>query len=120
MKKFIGGHMPEKKIYIYVMKQMGLKLKMGYNSEQNKIRGIAGRLLNNLKTKNVNGFLEVVINCHMHTGLEVPTLFIECIDDVEQFRTYGYAFLLGFMGGALRQDSDIRTIENRSPDISRM
>jgi len=94
--KFIGGVMSEKKIN--VMKFMGLKLKKGYQDEQNKIPGIAYRLLNNLKTKNINGFMDVVINCHMHIGLEVPTLFIECIDNVEQFQAYGYAFLIGFMG----------------------
>ena len=94
--KFIGGQMTEKKIQ--VMKMMGLKLKKGYNDEQNKIPGIAYRLLNNLKTKNTHAFMDVAINCHMHIGQEVPTLLVECIDDAERFQAYGYAFLLGFMG----------------------
>ncbi|HLP46286.1 MAG TPA: type I-B CRISPR-associated protein Cas8b1/Cst1 [Candidatus Deferrimicrobium sp.] len=93
---FIGGQMSEKKIQ--VMKLMGLKLKKGYKNEQNKIPGIAYRLLNNLKTKNINAFMDVAINCHMHIGQEVPTLLVECIDNVERFQAYGYAFLLGFMG----------------------
>ncbi|MDQ1349842.1 MAG: CRISPR-associated protein Cst1 [Acidobacteriota bacterium] len=93
---FIGGQMSEKKIQ--VMKQMGMKLKKGYKDEQNKIPGIAYRLLNNLKTKNINGFMDVAINCHMHIGQEVPTLLVECIDNVERFQAYGYAFLLGFTG----------------------
>ncbi|MCX6581769.1 MAG: type I-B CRISPR-associated protein Cas8b1/Cst1 [Candidatus Aminicenantes bacterium] len=93
---FIGGRMSEKKIL--VMKQLGLKLKKGYKNEQNKIPGIAYRLLNNLKTKNINAFMDVAINCHMHIGQEVPTLLVECIDNVEKFQAYGYAFILGFMG----------------------
>jgi CRISPR-associated protein Cst1 len=101
--KFIGGHMSEKKIY--AMKHMGLQLKKAYKDEPNKIQGIAYRLLNYLKTKKVNGFLDVVVNCHMHIGKEVPTLFVECIDDVEKFQAYGYAFLLGLMGEEYKQDS---------------
>jgi len=101
--KFIGGDMSDKKIQ--VMKMMGLKLKKGYREEQNKIPGIAYRLLNNLKTKNINGFMDVAINCHMHIGLEVPTLFIECIDDAERFQAFGYAFLIGFMGEEYIPDS---------------
>lgn len=100
---FIGGNMADsnntisdKKIL--VMKQMGLSLKKGYADEPHKIQGIAYRLLNNLKTKNINGFMDVLINCHMHIRKEVPTLFVECIDDVERFQALGYAFLIGFMG----------------------
>lgn len=80
------------------MKHLGLDLKKAYKDEANKISGIAYRLLNFLKTKNINGFMDVVINCHMHIGKEIPTLFVECINDVEQFQAYGYAFLIGFTG----------------------
>jgi CRISPR-associated protein Cst1 len=103
---FIGGNMSDKKIY--AMKQLGLKLKKGYKGKDasNKIQGIAYRLLNFLKTKNTNGFLDVVINCHMHIGAEVPTLFVECIDDEERFQAYGYAFLLGFTGEEYKKNSE--------------
>ncbi len=93
---FIGGNMSDKKIL--ALKHLGLALKKGYHEQSNKIPGIAYRLLNYLKTKNINGFMDVMINCHMHIGLEVPTLFVECIDDMERFQAYGYAFLLGFTG----------------------
>ncbi|MCU0286348.1 MAG: type I-B CRISPR-associated protein Cas8b1/Cst1, partial [Acidobacteria bacterium] len=93
---FLGGLMSEKKIL--VMKQMGLKLKKGFKDEQNKIPGIAYRLLDHLRTKNIKTFMDVVINCHMHIGQEVPSLLVECIDNTEKFLAYGYAFLLGFMG----------------------
>lgn len=109
---FLGGQMSEKKIY--AMKQLGLQLKKGYKKkdEENKIQGIAYRLLNNLKTKKTNGFLDVVINCHMHIGKEVPTLFVECINDVERFQAYGYAFLLGFTGEEYRPDSEAAKQKN--------
>ena len=109
---FIGGDMSEKKIY--AMKQLGLNLKKEYKGrdEENKIHGIAYRLLNNLKTKNTNGFLDVVINCHMHIGKEVPTLFVECIDDVERFQAYGYAFLLGFTGEVYQKNSKSNNQKN--------
>ncbi len=100
---FIGGQMSDKKIF--VMKQMGLNLKKGYKEEENKINGIAYRLLNYLKTKNINGFMDVIINCHMHIGKEIPTLFVECIDDVERFQAYGYAFLLGFTGEEYKSEA---------------
>ncbi len=95
--------MSDKKIY--AMKQMGLKLKKGYKDEQNKIQGIAYRLLNSLKTKNIDGFMDVMINCHMHIGQEVPTLFVECIDDPDRFQALGYAFILGFMGEEYNPES---------------
>ncbi len=100
---FIGGNMVDSNNAIWdkkilAMKQIGLSLKKGYGDEPNKIQGIAYRLLNNLKTKNINGFMDVLINCHMHIRKEVPTLFVECIDDVERFQALGYAFLIGFMG----------------------
>lgn len=109
---FIGGDMSDKKIY--AMKQLGLTLKKGYKdrAEVNKIQGIAYRLLNYLKTKNTNGFLDVVINCHMHIGSEVPTLFVECIDDVERFQAYGYAFLLGFTGEEYRKKTEAEKQDN--------
>ncbi len=109
---FVGGDMSDKKIY--AMKRLGLNLKKGYREkdEENKIHGIAYRLLNNLKTKNTNSFLDVVINCHMHIGMEVPTLFVECIDDVERFQAYGYAFLLGFTGEEYRKDEDKNQKDN--------
>jgi CRISPR-associated protein Cst1 len=93
---FIGGNMSDKKIL--ALKHLGLALKKGYHEQSNKIPGIAYRLLNHLKTKNINGFMDIMINCHMHIGIEVPTLFVECIDDMERFQAYGYAFLLGFTG----------------------
>jgi CRISPR-associated protein Cst1 len=109
---FIGGDMSDKKIT--VMKHLGLTLKKGYKEkdEENKIQGIAYRLLNFLKTKNTNGFLDVVINCHMHIGKEVPTLFVECIDDVERFQAYGYAFLLGLTGEEYRKNTEAETQDN--------
>ena len=104
--------MSDKKIN--VMKHLGLTLKKGYKDkdEENKIQGIAYRLLNFLKTKNTNGFLDVVINCHMHIGKEVPTLFVECIDDVERFQAYGYAFLLGLTGEEYRKNTEAETKDN--------
>ena len=95
---YIGGNMSDKKIY--AMKKIGLELKASYKKrgETNKISGIAYRLLNYLKTKNPNGFLDVVINCHMHIGKEIPTLFVEAIDNIDRFQAYGYSFLLGFTG----------------------
>lgn len=95
---YIGGNMSDKKIY--AMKGFGVKLRDEYKKkgEDNKHSGIAYRLLNYLKTKNPNGFLDVVINCHMHVGKEIPTLFVEAIDHIDRFQAYGYSFLLGFTG----------------------
>ncbi|MGE5340677.1 MAG: type I-B CRISPR-associated protein Cas8b1/Cst1 [Candidatus Omnitrophota bacterium] len=95
---FIGGRMSDNKIKVMKFKGSNLKLEYKKKKEENKIPGIAYRLLNSLKTKNPNGFMDVIINTHMHIGQEVPTLFVECLDDIECFQAYGYAFLLGFMG----------------------
>ncbi|MCP4220203.1 MAG: type I-B CRISPR-associated protein Cas8b1/Cst1 [bacterium] len=102
---YIGGFMSDKKKH--AVRYMGLDLKKGYidRNAKNKISGIAYRLLNNLKTKNTNGFLDVIINCHMYLGKEVPSVFVECIDDVERFQAYGYAFLLGFTGEKYEKNS---------------
>ncbi|MCP4157950.1 MAG: type I-B CRISPR-associated protein Cas8b1/Cst1 [bacterium] len=118
---FIGGGMSDKKIY--AMTNLGLELKKAYRNrkEENKINGIAYRLLNSLKTRNTNRFMDVVINCHMHTRKEVPTLFVDCIDNMERFQAYGYAFLLGFTGekyeAKKKKEADGNTTKQLTEDL---
>lgn len=81
-----------------ILQGKGRELKNAFRDEKNKIQGIAYRMLNHLRTQNINGFMDVLINSHMHKRREVPTLFVDALQNEDIFQAYGYAFLMGFLG----------------------
>lgn len=94
----MNQHIDSKKIY--KIKCLGNTLKSSYDNRKasNKLNGISYRLLNAVKVKDVNKFLDTIINAYAYIGTEIPTVFINCLDDAETFQTVGYAFILGLMG----------------------
>ncbi len=65
-----------------------------------KIPGISYRLLNALKTGNRSMFMDVLLNCYLYVGKEVPKIIPEVLrDDDEAFSTIGYAFVSGLIEG---------------------
>lgn len=94
----MNKHIDSKKIY--KIKCLGNTLKSSYDNRKasNKLNGISYRLLNAVKVKDANKFLDTIINAYAYIGMEIPTVFINCLDDTETFQTVGYAFILGLMG----------------------
>lgn len=64
-----------------------------------KLTGISYRLLNSLKTNNINSFMDTVLNCYLYTKESVPKIIVDSLKDEEQFKTIGYAFVAGLIEG---------------------
>lgn len=93
-----GDSMNNKKIY--KVRCLGNELKRGYSIRgiSNKIDSLSYKLLNAIKVKDSNKFLDALINAYAYLGLEIPAIFLDCLDDDFTFQTIGYAFVLGLMG----------------------
>ncbi len=68
-------------------------------SSENKLNGIAYKLLNALKTNNKGMFMDVILNCYLYTGKQVPMFFTDCLKSNEELKTIGYAFISGLVDG---------------------
>ncbi|HBY20022.1 MAG TPA: type I-B CRISPR-associated protein Cas8b1/Cst1 [Clostridiales bacterium] len=79
----------------------GYYLKEAYKSKnsENKLDGIAYRLLNALKTNNKSMFMDTLLNCYLYTNKLVPQFFIDCLKDEIVFKTIGYSFVSGLIDG---------------------
>ena len=66
-----------------------------------KLTGISYRLLNSLKTNNINSFMDTVLNCYLYTKGSVPKIIVDSLKDEEQFKTIGYAFVAGLIEGKI-------------------
>jgi CRISPR-associated protein Cst1 len=87
-------------------RKYGSDLRKAYDGNQ-KLSGISYRLLNALKTKNVEKFMETLINSYMYHRKPIPPEFISALNDDERFQTIGYAFLIGLLGeNEIRNDRD--------------
>ncbi|AUN00934.1 type I-B CRISPR-associated protein Cas8b1/Cst1 [Clostridium botulinum] len=107
---FLGGIMGKKIYYKKIdgIQQMGFCLRKEYEDKKagNKINGITYRLLNALKTKNSNRFMDTLLNAYMYIKKPIPTEFIEGLKDEAKLQTIGYAFLLGVQGDNFKLESN--------------
>ncbi|WP_036728271.1 type I-B CRISPR-associated protein Cas8b1/Cst1 [Peptoniphilus mikwangii] len=60
-----------------------------------KIVGLSHQMLNALKTNNVNTFMDLLIRAYMYVKKEIPKDFINSLKTEEEFKTNGYAFVMG-------------------------
>ena len=79
----------------------GYYLREAYKSKgaKDKLNGISYRLLNALKTNNINMFMDTVLNCYLYTQKSVASIFLETFEDEEHFKSIGYAFVTGLIEG---------------------
>ncbi|NFM16219.1 type I-B CRISPR-associated protein Cas8b1/Cst1 [Clostridium sporogenes] len=107
---FLGGIMGKKVYYkrIDEIQKLGFCLRKDYENKKadNKINGITYRLLNALKTKNSNRFMDTLLNAYMYVRKPIPTEFIEGLKDEAKLQTIGYAFLLGLQGDNFKLESN--------------
>lgn len=80
------------------VRSYGFHLKEAYRGQESKLNGISYRLLNALKVKNANKFMETLIQAYSYKKLPIPGAFVQALNDVEKFQTIGYAFLIGLHG----------------------
>lgn len=95
--------MNKERDYLIEAKTAGYHLREAYikkDPRTGKIPGISYRLLNALKTNNRGMFMDVLLNCYLYVGKEVPAVIPEALrDDDEMFSTIGYAFVSSFIYG---------------------
>lgn len=85
----------------------GYYLKQAYRGQEAKLNAISYRLLNALKVKNPNKFMDTIFQAYSYKKnekLAIPTFFIQALNDVEKFQTIGYAFLIGLNGYEKSED----------------
>lgn len=91
-----------KGIYKDIVKEgnnAGEKLREKYRNKgaKDKLSGVSYRLLNSLKTNNVDSFMDTLLNCYLYVKSSVPEVFLDALKDEEKFKTIGYAFVSGII-----------------------
>ena len=100
------GIMEKNKNYlIYGGSDAGKELKKSYEVQE-KLRGISYRLLNALKTNNVDMFMDTLLNCYLYVQKPVPRIFLETLKNDDAFKTAGYAFIAGILGETKPEEKD--------------
>ncbi|BCJ95334.1 hypothetical protein acsn021_29030 [Anaerocolumna cellulosilytica] len=108
--KRLGGLKDMNSNYRLRALQEGKKLREAYK-DSNKLSGINYRLMNALKTGNKYMFMDLVLNCYMYVGKEVPSIIPEILqEESEVFYTIGYAFVTNLIDG----DKDRNSNNNES------
>lgn len=78
----------------------GRELRKKYEGKdaEHKISGIAYRILNGIKTNNIDMTMDTILNCYLYCKEQVPSIITEILRDSELHRTVGYAFVAGLLG----------------------
>lgn len=104
--KGVSGLMNEQKRteMINISNRNGWYLGQEYKDNKEKVKGIAYRLLNALKTRNAESFLHNLLNSYMYVGKQVPKGLIEVLEDEDKLGIIGYAFVTGLVSSALSEE----------------
>lgn len=92
------------------VRNIGFYLKKQYYGQENKLGGISYRLLNALKVKNPNKFMETLIQAYSYKKVAIPVVFVQALSDQEKFQTIGYAFLLGLQGYDGHDKKEVKSV----------
>lgn len=94
-----GGKLMDEK-WLWKMYFFGQELKKKFLSSkaENKITSLAYRLISALRIGDVNTFMNLIIRTYMSYNMEVPALFVSCINDRDNFCALGYSFVNGLLG----------------------
>ncbi|WP_028992566.1 type I-B CRISPR-associated protein Cas8b1/Cst1 [Thermoanaerobacter thermocopriae] len=94
-----GGELMDEK-WLWKMYFFGQELKKKFLSSkaENKIASLAYRLISALRIGDVNTFMNLIIRTYMSYNMEVPALFVSCINDRDNFCALGYSFVNGLLG----------------------
>lgn len=90
----------------------GRELRKKYEGKdaEHKISGIAYRILNGIKTNNINMTMDTILNSYLYCKEQVPSIIIEILRDNDLHKTLGYAFIAGLLG------KDYNSIENKDEE----
>ncbi len=82
--------------YGYYLRQEYIK--KDPDADKGKIRGISYRLLNALKTRNAEMFMNNIITSYMYIGETIPSNLTLALESDEELGIIGYAFVTGLNG----------------------
>lgn len=83
------------------------------NGKDDATVGISYKMLNALKCQDCNQFLDIVIRLSNSLKRNVPKGLITTLNDVEEFKRVGYAFVLGFRGGYYAKEENEQELEDK-------
>lgn len=103
----VGMEVKERDI-LELSKNAGYYFRKAYEERnvENKINGIAYRLLNALKTNNQHMFMDTLINCYLYIKQSVPKVFIDGMKDDYEFKSVGYAFVAGMTSESKKNEEN--------------
>ncbi|WP_058486791.1 type I-B CRISPR-associated protein Cas8b1/Cst1 [Defluviitalea phaphyphila] len=103
----VGMEVKEKDI-LELSKNAGFYFRKAYEEKkaENKINGIAYRLLNALKTNNQHMFMDTLINCYLYIKQAVPKVFVDGMKNDYEFKSVGYAFVAGMTNEPNKTDEN--------------
>lgn len=103
---------------INISNRNGWYLGQEYKNNKEKIKGIAYRLLNALKTRNAEIFLHNLLNSYMYVGKQVPKGLVEVLQDEDKLGVIGYAFVTGLVSSALSEEGKEESAENLIEEVN--
>jgi CRISPR-associated protein Cst1 len=106
---YFGGEKKLKKNNNYRIMLQGdflRKKMMGDNKNEKKVKSLSYVLINDLRMKNAHDFLDKLLRQYITFGMEVPGLFLDALNDEDNFLNAGYAFLIGLNGGCVKTEID--------------
>lgn len=73
---------------------------------ENKINGLAYRLLNAVRANDRSTFLNVLLRLYIGYGQEVPKTLVTILESEEKFQIIGHSYINGLLGEALSQKTE--------------
>lgn len=109
--------------YLQIVKQKPIKMEQNYiwhiyhlgndmrkilkeRKAENKINGIAYRLLNAVRTNDKSTFMNVILRVYIGYDLEVPKSFVNTLESAEMFQIIGHSFINGLLGSDFNDKSN--------------
>jgi CRISPR-associated protein Cst1 len=86
--------------------------KLGERVAENKIQGLAYRLLNATNARNKKQFMDSLLRIYMGVGKEVPTVLLNVMHEEDmEFETVAHSFVSGFISEEEAPEQDNNKLE---------
>lgn len=83
----------------------GMHVRMGYDNK-NKAKSLAYKMLEAIRTNNIDRFMELLLNAYLYLDKTVPKIFIETQSETEVFKEYAFAFIAGLIGNSEKEQNN--------------
>lgn len=85
----------------------GMRIREGYATKANakKSQALAYKMLEALRTNDLNHFMELMLTAYLYLGQIVPSIFVNEQSKPDAFKQYGYAFIAGLIGNDQKKEN---------------